>query len=140
MGSEDFYPEERPIHRVEVDGFWMDEALVTAGEFRRFVRATGYVTVAERALEPEHYPDANPELLVPGSLVFRKTAGPVNLDDVRNWWEYVPGANWKRPGGPNTSINGRDRHPVVQVAHEDAASFAAWSGKELPQPPKPMTR
>ena len=98
MGSEDFYAEERPVHRVTVDGFWMDERPVTAADFRRFVRETGYVTVAERPLDPEQYPDADPELLVPGSLVFHGTAGPVGLDDYRNWWEYVPGAYWKRPG------------------------------------------
>src|SRR5687767_7083457 len=84
MGSEDFYPEERPVRRVEVDGFWVDEHPVTAAEFRRFVRETGYVTVAERPLDPDDYPDADPDLLVPGSLVFRKAAGPMPLDDVRN--------------------------------------------------------
>jgi formylglycine-generating enzyme len=132
LGSEEFYPEERPVRRVAVDGFWMDEHPVTAADFRRFVRETGYVTVAERPLDPADYPDADPELLVPGSLVFKKTAGPVALDDVRNWWEYVPGAYWKRPGGPGTTINGRDRHPVVQVAPEDAEAYAGWAGKELP--------
>jgi formylglycine-generating enzyme required for sulfatase activity len=132
MGSEDFYPEERPVRRVSVDGFWMDAHPVTAAEFRRFVRETRYATLAERPLAAEQYPDADPELLVPGSLVFRKTAGPVSLDDHRAWWEYVPGASWKRPGGKGTTINGRDRHPVVQIAYEDAEAYAAWAGKELP--------
>jgi formylglycine-generating enzyme required for sulfatase activity len=132
MGSDEFYPEERPVHRVTVDGFWMDEHPVTAADFRRFVRDTGYTTVAERPLDPADYPGADPELLVPGSLVFRKTAGPVSLNDFRNWWEYVPGAFWKKPGGPGTTINGRDRHPVVQVAYEDAEAYAAWAGKYLP--------
>jgi sulfatase modifying factor 1 len=132
MGSEDFYPEESPVHEVEVGDFWIDEHPVTAAEFRRFVRETGYVTVAERPLDPDDYPDADPELLVPGSLVFRMTPGPVPLNDVRSWWAYVPGAFWKRPGGPGTTINGRDHHPVVQVAYEDAETYAAWAGKELP--------
>jgi formylglycine-generating enzyme required for sulfatase activity len=132
MGSEDFYPEEAPVHPVSVDGFWIDEKAVTAAQFRRFVRETGYVTVAERPLAPEQYPDADPDLLVPGSLVFRKTSGAVRLDDVRNWWEYVPGAYWKRPGGRGTTINGRDRHPVVHVAYEDVEAYATWAGKELP--------
>jgi formylglycine-generating enzyme required for sulfatase activity len=132
MGSMDFYPEEQPLNQVAVDGFWLDERPVTAGEFRRFVRDTGYVTFCERPLDPADYPGVDPEVLVPGSLVFRKTAGPVDLRDFRNWWEYVPGAYWKRPEGPGTTINGRDRHPVVQVAFEDAEAYAAWAGKELP--------
>ena len=132
MGSEDFYPEEAPVQEVPVDEFWIDEHAVTAAQFRRFVRETGYVTVAERPLDPADYPDADPELLVPGSLVFRGTPGPVPLDDVRVWWEYVPDASWRRPGGPGTTINGRDRHPVVQVAYEDAEAYAAWAAKELP--------
>jgi formylglycine-generating enzyme len=132
MGSEEFYPEERPVHRVTVDDFWIDEHPVTAADFRRFVRDTGYTTVAERPLDPADYPDAEPELLLPGSLVFRKSSGPVSLNDFRNWWEYVPGAFWKKPGGPGTTVNGRDRHPVVQVAYEDAETYAAWAGKSLP--------
>jgi sulfatase modifying factor 1 len=132
MGSDEFYPEERPVHRVTVDDFWIDEHPVTAADFRRFVRDTGYTTVAERPLDPADYPDAEPELLVPGSLVFRKQSAPVSLDDFRNWWEYVPGAFWKKPGGPGTTINGRDRHPVVQVTYEDAEAYAAWAGKSLP--------
>ncbi len=132
MGSDEFYPEERPVHRVTVDGFWIDEHPVTAADYRRFVRETGYTTVAERPLDAADYPDADPELLVPGSLVFRKTSGPVELNDVRNWWEYVPGAYWKKPAGPGSTINGRDRHPVVQVAYEDAEAYATWAGKSLP--------
>jgi formylglycine-generating enzyme len=132
MGSEHFYPEERPVRNRTVEGFWMDERPVTAGEFRRFVRETGYVTVAERPLDAAAYPDADAELLVPGSVVFRKSSGPVDLSEFRNWWEYVPGAYWKRPGGPGTTINGRDRHPVVQVAYEDAEAYASWAGKALP--------
>ncbi len=140
MGSADFYPEERPVHQVAVDGFWMDEHPVPAAQFRRFVRETKYVTVAERPLDPAQYPDADPDLLVPGSLVFRKTRGPVNLDDYRNWWEYVPDASWRHPGGPGTTINGRDHHPVVQIAYEDAEAYAAWVGKELPTEPSGSSR
>jgi formylglycine-generating enzyme len=132
MGSDDWYPEERPVHTVSVDGFWMDEHEVTVAEFRRFVRATGYVTVAERPLDPAMYPDADPALLVPGSLVFHRTSGPVGLDDYRNWWAYVPGARWSAPEGPGSNLDGRDRHPVTQVAYEDAAAYATWAGKELP--------
>jgi formylglycine-generating enzyme len=132
MGSEDFYPEERPVRSVPVEGFWMDPCPVTAGQFRRFIRETGYTTVAERAPDPRDYPGADPALLVPGSLVFCKTKGPVDLRDHRNWWEYRPGTFWARPGGPGTTIDGRDRHPVVHVAYEDAEAYAAWAGKELP--------
>jgi formylglycine-generating enzyme len=113
MGSRDFYPEERPVRRVAVEGFWMDECPVSAAEFRRFARETRYITVAERPLDPADYPDADPDLLVPGSLVFRMTAG-------------------KRPRGPGSTINGRDRHPVVHVAYEDARAYAARARKELP--------
>jgi formylglycine-generating enzyme required for sulfatase activity len=110
----------------------MDDSPVTAAEFRRFVRETRYITVAERPLDRDDYPDADPTLLVPGSLVFHMTAGPVDLSDVHNWWRYLPRACWKRPQGPGSTINGRDRHPVVHVAYEDAQAYAAWAGKELP--------
>jgi sulfatase modifying factor 1 len=123
MGSERFYPEERPSRRVTVDGFSIDRGPVTVSEFRRFVDATGYVTVAERPLDPADFPGADPELLVPGSLVFRKTAGPVDLRDFLDWWDYEPGATWR---------DGPDDHPVTHVAFEDAEAYAAWAGKELP--------
>jgi formylglycine-generating enzyme required for sulfatase activity len=131
MGSDDFYPEERPVHPVSVDGFWMDEHPVTVAEFRRFVKATGYVTWAEVSPDPAEYPEATAELLVPGSLVFRMTSGPVELDDVRNWWAWVPGAQWRHPEGPRSTLHGRERHPVTHVAYRDAAAYAAWAGKEL---------
>ena len=132
MGSDDHYPEERPVHDVMVDGFWIDDHQITVGEFRRFVKATGHVTVAERPLEPADYPDADPDLLVPGSLVFRPTVGPVDLSDYRNWWHWTPGARWDRPEGPDTDVATRDRHPVTHIAYEDATAYAAWAGKELP--------
>jgi formylglycine-generating enzyme len=132
MGSEDFYPEERPIRSVPVDGLWIDEHPVTNLQFGRFVKATGYVTVAELPPDPADFPDAEPEQLVPGSLVFQPSQGPVDLRDFRNWWAYVPGAFWRRPEGPGSNLGGRDRHPVVHVAHADAAAYAAWAGKALP--------
>jgi formylglycine-generating enzyme len=132
MGAEGFYPEESPVHRVAVDGFWIDEHPVTVAEFRRFVRATGHVTVAERAPEPDDYPDADPDLLVAGSLVFHPTSGPVDLRDFRSWWTWTPGAFWQRPEGPASNVGGREHHPVVHVAHADALAYAAWAGKELP--------
>jgi formylglycine-generating enzyme required for sulfatase activity len=132
MGSENFYENEKPVHTVVVDGFWMDEHPVTVNEFRRFVSDTGYVTVAERPLDPDLYPDADPSLLVPGSLVFQKTTGPVDLSDYRNWWDYIPGAHWRRPQGPGSNTRGRRDHPVVHIAWEDADAYARWVGKDLP--------
>jgi formylglycine-generating enzyme required for sulfatase activity len=132
MGDERFYPEERPVREVSVDGFWIDEAPVTVAQFRRFVKQTGYVTVAERPLDPADYPDADPALLKPGSLVFRGSRGPVDLSDSSNWWEYVPGASWERPEGPGSDTYSRARHPVVHVAAEDAEAYAQWAGKALP--------
>ena len=132
MGSNDFYPEEAPAHRVSVDGFWMDDHPVTVAEFRRFVKDTGHVTLAEVPPDAADYPDADPEMLVPGSLVFRETRGPVALDDYRNWWHWVPGASWRHPEGPGSTVHGRERHPVTHVAFGDAEAYAAWIGKELP--------
>jgi sulfatase modifying factor 1 len=132
MGSSDFYPEERPVHRVSVDGFWIDDHPVTVAEFRRFVKATGHVTWAERAPDPRDYPDGDPKLMVPGSLVFHMTSGPVDLRDYHNWWSWVPGAQWRHPEGPGTTLHGRERHPVTHIAYSDAEAYAAWVGKELP--------
>jgi formylglycine-generating enzyme required for sulfatase activity len=132
MGSEQFYPEERPVRRVAVDGFWMDEHAVTNEEFARFVDVARYVTVAERPLDAADYPGADPDLLAPGSAVFRRTTGPVDLSDNGMWWEYVVGASWRRPEGADSDLEGRGRHPVVHVAWEDVHAFAQWSGKQLP--------
>jgi formylglycine-generating enzyme required for sulfatase activity len=132
MGSDEFYPEERPVHRVTVDGFWMDRYPVTVAEFHRFVEATGYVSVAERPPDPADYPGADPSLVVPGSLVFRRPPHRVSLRDYHNWWAYVPGACWHRPEGPGSTVGGRERHPVTHVACEDVEAYAAWAGKALP--------
>jgi sulfatase modifying factor 1 len=132
MGSEDFYPEERPVREAVVEGFWIDEHPVTVAGFRRFAKATGYVTVAERPLEQALYPEADPAQLTPGSLVFRPTRGPVPLDDYRAWWEFVPGACWRWPEGAGSDTYTRARHPVVHIAHEDALAYARWAGRALP--------
>ncbi|MGZ5398760.1 MAG: formylglycine-generating enzyme family protein [Nocardioides sp.] len=132
MGSNEHYPEEAPAHRVSVDGFWIDQHAVTNREFARFVKATGHVTLAERAPDPADYPGAREDLLVPASVVFRQPDHPVSLDDAYNWWAYVPGANWRQPQGPGSSVKRMPDHPVVQVAWEDVAAYAQWAGKELP--------
>ena len=132
MGSEDFYPEERPVREVEVDGFLMDEHPVTVAAFRRFVKETGYETVAERPPDAADYPDADPGLLVPGSLVFDPPDHPVDLRDASNWWRYRPGAQWRHPEGPDSTLHGRERHPVTHLAPDDAEAYAAWAGKDLP--------
>ena len=132
MGSDEFYPEERPAHRVFVDAFHMDAYPVTVAEFARFVDATRYVTVAERPPNVSDYAGVEPSLLVPGSLVFRPPAHRVSLHDPRLWWSYVAGACWHRPEGADSSIRGRETHPVTHVAYEDAASYARWAGKALP--------
>ncbi len=132
MGSDSHYAEEAPAHPVTVSDVWIDRCAVTNADFAAFVDATGYVTVAERPLDPADYPGAPPENLVPGSLVFTGTSGPVDLRDLMQWWAWTPGASWRAPRGPGSTIDDVLDHPVVQVAHEDAAAFAAWAGKELP--------
>jgi formylglycine-generating enzyme len=122
----------RPVHRVYVDGFWMDKTDVTNGEFAKFVKATGYVTVAERKPKAEDFPGAPPENLVAGSVVFSPPDHAVSLDDHYQWWAYVKGANWRHPLGPNSNIVGKADYPVVHVAYEDAAAYAKWAGKRLP--------
>src|SRR5262249_5731748 len=132
MGSDHHYPEEAPAHTVTVEGFWMDMYTVTNIQFQRFVQATGYVTVSERVPKAEDYPGAKPELLVPASVVFQKSQQPVDLNNHYNWWTYVPGANWRHPEGPASSLKARGHHTVVHVAYEDAEAYAKWVGKELP--------
>lgn len=132
MGSDKFYREERPPQRARVSPFWMDVQPVTNAEFQRFVEATGYVTMAERRPQPELYPEIDAALLVPGSLVFNKPPGRVGLGDYRAWWSFVPDACWRHPTGPESSVRGLEDHPVVHVAYEDAARYAAWAGKSLP--------
>jgi len=132
MGSMDFYPEEQPVHETDVDGFWMDQHPVTVREFRRFVNATGHVTMAETSPEAEDFPDAHPEQLVPGSLVFCPPTVRVSLDDFRAWWAWVPSAQWRHPEGPGSTLHGLERHPVTHVAYPDAVAYAAWAGKDLP--------
>jgi sulfatase modifying factor 1 len=132
MGSDKHYPEEAPAHKVSVGGFWMDRHTVTNRDFRLFVEATGYRTLAERPANEADYPGALPDLLLPSSVVFKKARNRVDLRDPYNWWTYVAGADWLHPRGPRSSIKGLEDHPVVHVAFEDAQAYAAWIGKELP--------
>lgn len=132
MGSDEHYPEEAPTHQVEVDPFTIEVYAVTARRFGEFVADTGYVTVAERPLDPADFPGAPPENLVPGSLVFMPTPGPVDLRHISQWWHWTPGASWRHPEGPGSDVADREDHPVVHVAHEDAAAFASWAGGRLP--------
>jgi len=133
MGCEDCDMDDaRPVHLVEVDEFWMDRTPVTNASFAEFVKATGYATVAERKPDPKDYPGVDPDRLVAGSAVFYQPAEDVPLDDISGWWKYVPGASWKHPEGPGTTIDGMEQHPVVHIAWEDAAAYAKWAGKRLP--------
>jgi formylglycine-generating enzyme required for sulfatase activity len=122
----------RPWHLVEVDGFWMDTTTVTNEQFEKFVKATGYVTVAERTPKAEDYPGAPPEKLVAGSVCFAPSKGPVPLNNHLLWWTYVKGANWRHPEGPDSDLKGRAKHPVVHVAYDDALAYCKWVGKRLP--------
>jgi formylglycine-generating enzyme len=132
MGSDRHYAEEAPVHRVSVDGFWMDETLVTNRQFRAFVEATGHVTFAEIAPKAEDYPNALPHMLRAGSLMFSPPGHAVDLRDWSQWWTFKFGATWKKPYGSGSSIKGLDDHPVVHVAYRDAEAYAAWAGKALP--------
>jgi formylglycine-generating enzyme required for sulfatase activity len=132
MGSDDHYAEEAPVHRVSVAPFWIDTSPVTNRQFRTFVEATGYVTFAEIKPRAEDYPGALPHMLQPGSLVFDPPSGPVDLQDWSQWWTFRFGANWRKPYGPGSSIQGLDNHPVVHIAFADAQAYASWVGKELP--------
>jgi formylglycine-generating enzyme required for sulfatase activity len=133
MGSNDAaFPDSQPLHKVTLDGYWMDEHEVTNAEFAQFVQATGYVTVAERQLNPADFPGVPVENVVPGSGVFTPPTQAVSLDNPLQWWRYVPGANWRQPQGPSSSVQGQLNKPVVQVSYEDAAAYAQWAGKRLP--------
>ncbi len=132
MGSDEHYAEERPVHRVTVDAFWMDRYPVTNERFAKFVEATGHVTFAEIPPKAEDYPGALPEMLYAGSLVFVKPSGPVDRRNIGNWWQYVRGADWRHPQGVGSSLEGRAQHPVVHITFADAEAFAKWEGKELP--------
>ena len=133
MGTEDAkFTDARPVHDVRVGGFWIDATDVTNDQFARFVAATGYVTGAERKPDPADFPGVPADKLVAGSAVFVRPAGPVPLDDVRAWWQYVGGADWRHPEGPASDLKGRGDHPVVDVTWDDAVAYAKWAGKRLP--------
>jgi sulfatase modifying factor 1 len=132
MGSNDHYPEEAPVHRVTVDGFWIDRTPVTNRQFKAFVKATGHKTFAEIVPDLKDYPGALPHMLYAGSLVFEPPSRPVDLRDWSQWWTFMKGADWRHPYGPRSNINTSDNHPVVHVAFADALAYAQWAGKDLP--------
>jgi formylglycine-generating enzyme required for sulfatase activity len=125
-------PDARPLHLVTVDGFWMDKTELTNEQFQRFIGATKYLTVAEQKPNPKDFPGAKPENLVPGSLVFTPPKEPIPLTDPYRWWRWTPGASWRHPEGPGSDLNGREKHPVVHVAWDDAVAYARWAKKRLP--------
>lgn len=132
MGSTSFYPDEAPVHTVTVAPFAIERHPVTNAQFAEFVAATGYLTVAERPLDPQQYPGVAEADLQPGALVFRPTDGPVDLRDWRQWWDWGPGASWRHPFGRDSDLAGRAEHPVVQVCFVDAAAYARWADRRLP--------
>ncbi len=142
MGTDDpdSYEYERPAHRVRVSGFWMDATEVTNAQFRTFVNATGYITTAEKKPDwdqlkkqlPPGTPKPDDLVLSPGSLTFSPPPYSVSLDDYSQWWTWTNGADWKHPGGPGSTIDGKDNHPVVHISYDDAAAYAEWAGKRLP--------
>ncbi|EEI92504.1 hypothetical protein HMPREF0765_1902 [Sphingobacterium spiritivorum ATCC 33300] len=131
MGSADF-EDAKPVHKVNVKSFWMDEHEVTNAQFAKFVKATGYLTVAERPLDARDFPGVDPEMLKPGSAVFHAPKEIRGLNDPLQWWSYVVGANWKHPEGPESNIKGKENYPVVHIAYQDAEAYAKWAGKRLP--------
>jgi formylglycine-generating enzyme required for sulfatase activity len=131
-GGPDAMPDARPIHRVSVDPFWMDRVELTNKQYAAFVKATGYVTVAERTPKAEDFPGAPPENLVAGSVVFTPPPQAVALDNHYQWWSYVKGASWQHPEGPQSTVENRDDYPVTHIAYADAEAFAKWAGKRLP--------
>ena len=133
MGSDEpSFGDARPWHQVYVDGFWMDQTEVTDAQFEQFTKATHYVTIAERPPRAEDYPGAPPENLVAGSVVFTPPDHPVLLNNHYQWWGYVPGANWRHPTGPGSDLTGKEQHPVVHIAYDDAFAYCKWAGKRLP--------
>ena len=132
MGGQDDAPDNKPLHSATLDGFWMDKTEVTNQQFEVFVSATGYKTVAERKPDAKDFPGVPEDKLVPGAAVFTPPLGPVSLDEHLIWWRYVPGADWRHPGGPETNLKGRETHPVVNTCWDDAAAYAKWAGKSLP--------
>ena len=133
MGSDaPEFPDAQPWHRVALDGFWMDKTEVTNAQYEKFAKATGYVTIAERAPTKEEFPDAPPENLVAGSVVFAPPAAAVPLNDHLQWWSYVKGANWRHPSGPGSDVKSKANQPVVHIAYDDAVAYCTWAGKRLP--------
>ena len=132
MGSEEGQSDEKPVHRVAVEGFWMDKTEVTNEQFGRFVKETGYTTTAEQKPDPRDFPGVPQENLVAGAIVFAPPPGEVPLDNHYAWWRYQAGASWRQPEGPGSTLEGREKHPVVQVSWDDAMAYARWAGKRLP--------